>query len=241
VSHHHSHHVHHHRDESQTQKNLLTAFVLNFLFTIVEIIGGFLTNSLAILSDALHDLGDTLSIALSWYFEKQSRRTRDQRFSYGYKRLSLLAALINSMVLLVGSVIIIHETVPRLFNPQSVHARGVMALAVLGMLVNGAAVLRLRSGNSANERVVRLHLLEDTLGWAAVFIGSIFMLIFDWPWIDPVLSAAIAIFILYNVFKNMREFIRIFLQGIPGNIDIDQLIDEIRQLLGVNSVHDMHV
>jgi cobalt-zinc-cadmium efflux system protein len=220
---------------------LPVAFALNLCFTLVEIIGGLLTNSLAILSDALHDLGDTLSIGVSWYFEKQSKRGRDQRFSYGYKRLSPLAALINSIILLIGSVFIISETIPRLFHPQAVEAKGVLLLAALGLLVNGAAVLRMRSGSSANERVVRLHLLEDTLGWAATLIASIVMLIFDWPLVDPLLSGAIAAFILFNVIKNLREFISIFLQGIPAHIEVDRISSSIEHLPNVQSVHDMHI
>lgn len=223
------------------QKNLLLAFLLNFLFAIIEIIGGFLTNSMAILSDALHDFGDSLSIGLSWYFERLSQKTRDHRFSYGYKRLSLLSALITSSILFTGSVFIIYETIPRLIQPQEVKSSGMIALAILGILINGGAVLRMRKGHSANERVIRLHLLEDVLGWIAVLAGAVLMHFFKLPILDPLLSVAIAGFILWNVFRNIREFVKIFLQGIPSQLNLDRIMTELLKIADVKSVHDVHI
>ena len=210
-NHHHTNHHDHFEDQHgrihhhHAIKNLKVAFALNFTFTFIEVIGGFLTNSIAILSDALHDLGDTLAIGLSWYFQKLSGKSRSQKFSYGYKRFSLVSALISAIILLVGSVLIIYKAIPRLINPEIVHVKGMFVIAILGVLVNGIAVLRLKKGHSSNERVVMLHLLEDVLGWLAVLFGSVLMYFFDWPIIDPILSIMIATFILWNALKNIKE------------------------------------
>lgn len=234
-------HNHHHGHHHHGTRNLKAAFFLNLGFTIIEIIGGLLTNSVAILSDALHDLGDSLSLGLSWYFQKLSAKGRDKTFSYGYGRFSLLGAVINSMVLLAGSGIIIYKAIPRLFNPEQPDAQGMILLAVLGIIFNGAAVVRLRKGTSINEEVVSLHLLEDVLGWVAVLIGSIVMYFYDAPVIDPVLSLLIAGYILFNVFKNIRKSFRIILQGTPKDMEIDDIIVQTKNIEDVKDVHDFHL
>ncbi|ACF14048.1 cation diffusion facilitator family transporter [Chloroherpeton thalassium ATCC 35110] len=237
---HHHHHHHHHHHEHLTGKNLKWAFALNFAFTIIEFVGGLLTNSMAILSDAVHDLGDSLAIGLSLFFERYAQKKSDTRYTYGYKRFALVSALLNSMILLTGSLFVIYETVPRLFSPEKVQAEGMVWLAVFGVLVNGAAVLRLKGGHSANEKVVMLHLLEDVLGWFAVLIGSLVMLFFDVPIIDPMLSIAISLFILWNVFKNLESFVSTFLQGVPESVDLNEVLLKIQSLQDVISVHDLH-
>ena len=192
----------HNHSHNHSEGNIKIAFFLNLGFTIVEIIGGLYTNSLAILSDALHDLGDSLSLGLSWYFQRLSKKGSTKKFSYGYKRFSLLGAIINSIVLVVGSIFILSKAIPELFNPEETNAQGMLYLAILGVVVNGAAVFKLRKGKSLNEKVVSLHLLEDVLGWVAVLIGSIVMIYFDLPFVDPLLSILISIFVLYNVYRN---------------------------------------
>lgn len=236
--HNHNHHDHHHHSDV---KNIKVAFLLNLFFTIVEIVGGFLTNSIAILSDAIHDLGDCLSLGLAWYFQKVAKKGSDTSYSYGYKRFSLLGAVINSIVLVTGSVLILSAAIPRLFNPVAANAEGMFLLAILGVLVNGAAVLRLKKGNSINEKVVSLHLLEDVLGWMAILIGSVVMHFFDVPVLDPIMSVGIACFVLYNVFKNIRQSLRIILQGIPVEVDITSVSEHLQQFEGVDNVHDLHV
>lgn len=226
-------HNHHH-----AEGNLKVAFFLNLVFTIVEIIGGFYTNSLAILSDALHDLGDSLSLGLSWYFERLSKKGRTETFSYGYKRFSLLGAVTNAVILLVGSIIILTQAVPQLFSPEETDARGMLYLAILGVVVNGAAAFRLRKGESINERIVSLHLLEDVLGWLAVLVGSVIMIYFDAPFVDPLLSIFIAGFVIYNVFKNLRKSLLIILQGTPENVDIDSLREKLNSIDEVTDLHD---
>lgn len=236
-SHHHHGHHHHHHGES----NIKVAFFLNLGFTILEFIGGFWINSVAIMSDALHDLGDSLSLGMAWYFEKLSKKGSDRTFSYGYKRFSLLGAVINSVVLLVGSFIILSEALPRLWNPEPVNAAGMIGFALLGVVVNGAAVLRLKSDNSINERVARLHLLEDVLGWIAVLVGGIILYFFDWPIIDPLLSIGITLFVLYNVVKNLRQSLTILLQGTPPELDTEAIQQRITNLPAVESIHDLHI
>ena len=227
----------HHHDTG----NIKVAFFLNLIFTIIEFIGGIYTNSLAIMSDALHDLGDSLSLGLSWYFQKLSNKGATKKFSYGYRRFSLLGVIINSIILVVGSVFIIKEAIPGLLDPQQADAKGMMWLAILGILVNGAAVFKLKQGTSMNERVVSLHLLEDVLGWAAVLIASIVMQFWDVPILDPILSLLIAVFILFNVFKNIKETLRIILQGTPKKISIDEIRTQLRAMPEIDEIHDCHV
>ena len=237
----HQHSKHHHQHQHSDVKNIKVAFFLNVTFTIVEIIGGFFTNSIAILSDAVHDLGDSLSLGMAWYFQKKAKKGSDKLFSYGYKRFSLLGAIINSIVLIVGSIFILTEAIPRLFHPEQAEVKGMFLLAILGLIVNGAAVLRLKKGHSINEKVVSLHLLEDVLGWAAILVGSIVMFFFDLPIIDPIMSVFIAIFVLNNVYKNIKQTLHIILQGIPEKLDISLITNHIEQLDGVQNVHDLHV
>ncbi|WP_418893822.1 cation diffusion facilitator family transporter [Limibacterium fermenti] len=233
-------HTHHH-DHHEDVKNIKTAFFLNLSFTLIEFIGGILTNSMAILSDAVHDLGDSFSLGLAWYFQKLAKKKSNKIYTYGYKRFSLMGAVINSIVLIVGSVLILVHALPRLFSPQQPDTGGMLLLAVFGVIVNGAAVLRLRKGHSINERVVSLHMLEDVLGWVAVLIGAGIMHFTDLPVIDPILSIAIAVFILYNVFRNMKESWRIILQGSPSRIDTDEIMKMIESYPEIQSVHDVHL
>ncbi|WP_299764068.1 cation diffusion facilitator family transporter [uncultured Dokdonia sp.] len=235
---HHHNHTHGHTHDTG---NIKVAFFINLLFTIIEVIGGVLTNSVAILSDAVHDLGDSLSLGLAWYFQNYAKKKRSPSFSYGYGRFSLLGAIINSIVLVVGSIFILVEAIPRLIAPQQPETQGMMLLAILGVIFNGAAVLRLKKGTSVNERVVSLHLLEDILGWIAVLIGSIIMHFFDIPIIDPILSLGIALFILINVYKNLKETIQIVMQGVPGNTDVKDVKQKLLSYPDIVAVHDIHI
>ena len=233
----HSYHNHHHLNESQ--KNIGIAFFLNAVFVVIEIIGGLLTNSIAILSDAVHDLGDSLTLGLSWILEKRSRRLGNSRYTYGYKRLSLVGALMNAVVLLVGSGFIIANAIPRLFSPEPIDPKGMIILAVLGIIINGAAVLRLKRGTKIAEKVVSLHLLEDVLGWFAVLIVSIILLFTDVPILDPILSLLITAFVLKNVAQNFGQIIKIFLQAVPDGYDISKIEEEIiKDYPSVFNIHE---
>ena len=229
------------KTESNSEKNIGYAFFLNFGFTIIEIIGGFLTNSVAILTDAVHDFGDSISLGLAWYLQKVSKKGSDHKYSYGYKRFSLLGAIINSVILLVGSVFILSETIPRILEPQTPDVKGMFILAILGIIVNGAAVIRLRTGNTINEKVVSLHLWEDVLGWVAILIGSVMMYFFDIPIIDPILSILISIYILIHIFRNIKISMRIILQGTPVEIDLNEVTKELLAFEDIEAIHDLHI
>lgn len=230
-------HDHHH----QSKKNLALAFFINLAFSIIEVIGGILTNSVAILSDALHDFGDAVSLGLAWYFQKVSEKKPNTRYTYGYKRYATLSALITVVILLTGSSIVLYESIGRLFHPVQTDAAGMIMLAVLGIAVNGYAMLRLRKGKSMNERAVSLHMLEDVLGWFAVLLGSILMYFFDVPIIDPILSIGVSLFMLTQVFQTLKRIFRVFMQGKPDEVQMDRLSALLKSQPGVVDVHDFHL
>ncbi|HBX89411.1 MAG TPA: cation transporter [Marinilabiliaceae bacterium] len=230
------------QDKVGVKRRLQTAFALNFFFTIIEFIGGAITNSMAILSDAVHDLGDTVAIGSALWFEKIAERERNDRYTYGYRRFSTLGALITSTILVVGSVLILYESIPRLLKPEEVMARGMMWMAVLGIVFNGIAAVRLRGGGaSLNNRAVMLHLLEDVLGWVAVLVGSVIIHYTQWYWIDPLLSIGVAVFILSSVIINLKSILRVFLQTSPVGFDKAAMEKEILALENVLALHDTHV
>lgn len=231
----------HDHDHHSAGKNLKFAFFLNAGFTIFELIGGFYVNSVAIVSDAVHDLGDTLSLGTSWYLQNKSKQKRNNKFSFGYKRFSLLGALINSLVLLGGSVFVITEAVGRLLEPEHSDAKGMMVFAIIGVAVNGFAAYKLSKGTSMNEKVVSWHLLEDVLGWVAVLIVAIVLQFKDIHYLDPALSLLITSFILWNVFKRLKETLFIFLQGVPKEIDLSEIETKLNQIPNIASLHHMHV
>ena len=224
-----------------TVRNIKVAFWLNLSFTIIEIAGGLWTNSLAILSDAVHDFGDSLSLGLAWLLESLSRRRGDHRFSYGYRRFSLLGALLNTLILIGGSVVILTQAIPRLIKPEAAYAPGMAGLALLGIAINGFAVLRLRHEQTLNARVVALHLLEDVLGWIAVLIVSIVLIITELSILDPILSIVITCYILFNTIRNLRQTLSLFLQAVPENIDLDAIDGKLRSIPEVLSTHHTHV
>ena len=227
--------------ENSPVKNIITAFALNLSFAVIELIGGLLTNSVAILSDALHDFGDSLSLGVAYYLQKKSEKKGDKFYSYGYKRFSLLGSIFISVVLLVSSVFIIEESIRRIITPQETNAQGMFILAILGIIVNGAAVLRMHKGKSHNERAVTLHMMEDLLGWFAVLAASFIMIFIDVPVIDPILSIAITVWVLFNVYRNLKETFRIMLQEVPKDIDINKIEKELLKIDGVKSIHDLHI
>lgn len=234
-------HSHHHHDHSQGSGNLKLAFFLNLGFTIVELIGGIYVNSVAILSDAIHDLGDSLSLGLAWGLDIKSKQKANDNFSFGYGRFSLLGALINGLVLIIGSIFIVKEAIERLYNPEPSNATGMILFALVGVAVNGYAAWKVSHGSSQNEKVISWHLMEDVLGWVAVLIAGILLYFFDIPWIDPVLSLAISTFILWNVVRNLKETIYIFLQAVPSNISLDKIKSDILSQPNVESLHHVHI
>lgn len=230
-------HPHDHHDSSG---NLEVAFFLNFGFTILEFFGGLWTNSIAILTDSVHDLGDSVSLGLAWYFDRLSRRGRTPRHTYGYRRYRLLGGLITGVLLLVGLGFVLYHAVSRLADPQEVNTPGMMALALLGVLFNGAAVLRLKKGRSLTEKLVTWHLLEDTLGWLAVLVGAGIIAIWKVPIVDPILSIGISFLVLWNVGRNLRQVLLVLLQAAPEGFEADAFERRALQIEGVDSLHHIH-
>ncbi len=232
---------HNHYHPHDTIGKIRTAFLLNLFFTVIEIGGGLLTNSVAILSDAIHDLGDSLSLGLAWYLEGFANKSIDRKYSYGYRRFSLLAALFNTLILIIGSLFILSKAIPRLLNPEMPDAKGMILFACVGILVNGLAVYRLRGSHSLNARVVMWHLLEDVLGWAAVLLVSITLLFFDLPRLDPLLSIIITGYVLFNIIRNLRKTLALFLQAVPDHIDVETIENRLGTIENVCSTHHTHV
>ncbi|HIA00508.1 MAG TPA: cation transporter, partial [Myxococcales bacterium] len=190
-------HCHHHHDHHSTD-NIAVAFYLNLCFTIIELIGGLFTNSLAILADAIHDLGDTIALGFSFFMEKLAKKHPDELFSYGYQRFSLLAALVTALVLVIGSAFIVVESIPRLLHPEDVHSQGMLLLALFGIAFNGLAALRLRHGKTLNEQAVSLHMIEDMLGWVGVLLTAIAIEIWQLTFLDPLFSLLFSLYILFG-------------------------------------------
>ena len=225
-------------DERGATANLRTVFFLNFSFTLAEFIGGAWTNSMAIQSDALHDLGDTLAIGLAWWLQRMSSRGPSAEFTFGYRRFSLLGALLNSVILLIGGAIILYAATQRFLNPEPVHTTGMIGFAVAGILINGLAAWRASRGASMNEQVLKWHLLEDVMGWVAVGIASVVLLYQpDWVWLDPLLSVAITLWVLYHVVQRLGQTLRVFLQALPPDLDPAAVEAAILQVPGVESLH----
>lgn len=237
MTHHHNHsHLHAHGS-----RRIGLAFFLNASFTVIELIGGWLTNSTAIMADAVHDLGDTLAIGLGWLLQNFSKKKADERYSYGYRRFSLLGAAINAAILIAGSLLILSEAVPRLWAPEMPHVEGMVALAVLGVAVNGAAALGLRGGKTLNEQVLNLHFLEDVLGWVAVLIVSLILWFYPLPILDPLLSIGFTLFILWRVVQTLGQALRVFLQSVPDAKMLADIRNQLRDLAPVDDVHHLHL
>lgn len=229
----------HHQNKSSSR--IAWAFFLNVSFTIIEFIGGVLTNSTAIMADAVHDLGDSLSIGLAWILAKLGNKPASQSFSYGYKRLSLLGSLINGMVLIAGSAWILYQSIPRLSNPEMPVTEGMLALSIFGIAVNGFAAFKLSKGKTMNEKVLNWHLLEDVLGWVAVFIVSIVLMFVEWPILDPILAIGFTLFILFNVLRNVGSTLKLFLQGVPDKNLAKEIEDKLKSIPEFQSFHHLHL
>lgn len=224
----------------KTDKNILIAFLLNLSFSIFEFFGGIFTESVAISSDALHDLGDALSIGLSYILEKISKKKANKKYTYGYIKYSIIGSIITTTILLVGGVLVIYNSVIRIFNPMSINYNGMLIFALIGMIVNIVASYYTKDGDSLNQKSVNLHMLEDVLGWIVVLVASIIMKYTNINIIDPILSIIVSLYIVYNAQKNMKEVLNIFLEKTPKNIDIDQVEEKVLKVKGVLGIHHIH-
>jgi len=231
-----------HDDTARTAgKRIGTAFFLNLGFALIEVVGGLWTNSLAVLSDALDDLGDSVALGLTWHFERVSTRKGDEVFTFGYRRFSLLGALVMSFVLFGGGLVVLFEAVPRLLAPEASNAAGMIYLAIGGIVVNAAAAIRLHSSHRLSERIVTWHFVEDVLGWIAVLLAGVIMSITTIRILDPILSILITLYVLWNVGRRLKETLVIFLQGVPEGMTTDTVEEVIRGVQGVEGVHHTHI
>ena len=237
-------HCHNHEEikkGKKSEKNILIAFILNLSFSIFEILGGFFTNSIAILSDSIHDFADALSIGISYFLEKISKRKPDEKYTYGYMRYSILGAFITTMILFVGSSFVIYGGIRRIFNPVPIRYDGMILFAVVGVTVNFLAALCTREGNSLNQKAVNLHMLEDVLGWIVVLIGSILMKFTEIVYIDSIMSIMVAIFIFFHATSHFKEILDLFLAKTPSDISVKEVKEKTLATEGVVSVHHIHV
>ena len=225
----------------KTDRNILIAFILNLCFSIFEFIGGIFTNSVAIISDAVHDMGDAMSIGIAYFLEKKSKKSPDNKYTYGYARYSVLGATITTVILLVGSILVILGSIDRIINPADINYNGMIIFAIFGVIVNFIAVYFTKQGNSLNEKAVNLHMLEDVFGWIVVLVGAIIMKFTNMAIIDPILSISIAVFILFNAISNLKEILDLFLEKTPSDIDISKIKEQVINIQGVKDVHHIHV
>ena len=222
-------------------KKLWIAFLLNFVFSVFEFVGGIFTGSIAISSDALHDLGDAISIGLSLGLERLSQKEPDKKYTYGYYRYSVLGGTIQSVLLLCGSIFVAYSAICRFFAPQPVDYTGMLFVAVVGFAVNFAAAWFTSGEGSINQRAINLHMLEDVLGWAVVLVGAVVMHFTDWWFIDPALSLGLSLFIGVNALRNLKRVLDIFLEKTPKEIDPEEITHHLEQIPGVESIHHLHI
>ena len=225
----------------QSTTNILIAFLLNLFFSIFELVGGFFTNSIAIITDSIHDLTDALSILLSYILERKSKRKPDNRYTYGYVRYSVLGALITTIILLSGSLIVIYSAIKRFINPVEIKYDGMIVMAIVGIIVNGVATLTTSKGSSINEKTVSLNMLEDVLGWIVVLVGAILIKFTHIYYIDAILTILVAGFIFGHAFKNFMKILDLFLEKLPSNIDIPKIKKELLKNKDIKDVHHIHI
>ena len=225
----------------KTEKNILLAFLLNLAFSIFEFFGGIFTHSVAILSDAIHDIGDAISIGIAFFLEKVSIKQADEKHPYGYARYSVLGSVITTIVLLFGSILVIYNALKRIVNPVEINYDGMILFAVVGVCINFLAALLTREGNSLNQKAVNLHMLEDVLGWLVVLVGSVVMRFTDFYILDPLMSIGVALFILINAMKNLKEVGDLFLEKTPNAVEVKDIAEHLCEIEDVVEVHHIHV
>ena len=225
----------------KTERNILIAFILNLAFSVFEVIGGILTGSSAILSDAVHDFGDAASIGSSYFLEKKSRRPADEEFTYGYSGYSVIGSLLTTVILLAGSVGVVLGAVGKIITPAEINYDGMIIFAVIGVIVNGCAAFFTRDGDSLNQKAVNLHMLEDVLGWAVVLGGAFVMKATGLKFIDPIMSIGVAVYIFTHAAENLRVIMGIFLEKTPDGIDVGDIKKNLCKVDGVSEVHHVHI
>ena len=225
----------------KTEKNILIAFILNLAFSVFEFLGGIFTGSVAIVSDAVHDIGDAASIGVSWFLEKKSQKQPDEQYTYGYFRFSVLGSLITTTILILSSGAVIAQAASRILSPRAIHYNGTILFAVVGVCVNFGAAFLTRGGGSLNQKAVNLHMLEDVFGWLVVLVGAVVMKWTGWTLIDPIMSIAVAVFILFHAIRNFKQIMGLFLLKTPKGITPDEIRKHLCALEGVLDIHHLHI
>ena len=217
------------------------SFFLNFSYAIVEFIAGGVFGSSAVLADSVHDLGDAIAIGISAFLESISNREEDSHYTLGYKRFSLLGAMVTAVILMTGSVLVILENITKMFHPQPVNDKGILWLGIIAVTINVLASLVVRKGKTKNESILSLHFLEDTLGWLAVILMAIILRFTDWYILDPLLSLVISFFILSKAIPRFWSTLKIFLDAVPEGVDIQKIKSDLEQLDYVASVNQLNL
>ena len=237
------HHNHHHHHEGAEGKKLLFTVVLNFGITIAEFIGGILSNSLSLISDAIHNLSDAIALLITYLTFKISKRASDSKHTFGYKRIQILAALFNSVTLIAICVYLLYEAYERFMNPEPVHTVTMLIVASIGLIANLLSVLLLKnhSKDNLNIKAAYLHLIGDTLSSVAVIIGGIVMYFYELYWIDPLITVLISLYIIKETYSVLYETYKILMQGTPGAISIDKVVNELKMIPEIKGVHHVHI
>lgn len=240
---HHSHGYQHPHDNDLHAKNLLWVTLLNLSITIVQVVGGIISNSLSLLSDALHNLGDSSAIFIAFVAEKMGRRKPDTQKTFGYKRVEILAALFNAIVLIAICIFLFYEAYQRFIHPESIKGRLMFVIAAFGLLANliSVALLNNDKARSLNVRAAYMHLLGDTLSSVAVIAGGVAIWLFDTYWLDPLITVFISIYIIWHTWGIVKETVDILMQSVPHEIDLKKIKAEVEQLEEVDNIHHVHV
>ncbi|MBQ2666419.1 cation diffusion facilitator family transporter [Methanobrevibacter sp.] len=230
---------HHHKKAGE---NLAFVFFMNLAFNIIVVIGALATNSMAILADFIHDASDTISIALAWFLEHVAQKDSTDKYSYGYQRFSILGAVIISVFVIIMAFVILQEAIPRLFAPEGVDAEGMLIIAVIGIIFKSISVYRLHRGETFNEKAILFHQLGDVFEWVAILILSLVLMFWDGaPYLDPFVSIGIALWLIFNLGRNLYKSVEVLLQKTPDNFDVREFRQSIEAIEGVNMIDDFHI
>ena len=230
---------HHHKKAGE---NLAFVFFMNLTFNIIVVLGGLATNSMAILADCIHDMSDTISIAFAWALERVSQKDSTDKYSYGYQRFSILGSVIISVFVIIMAFIILQEAIPRLFAPEGIDAGGMLLVAIVGIIFKSISVYRLHDGETFNEKAILFHQLGDVFEWVAILILSLVLMFWDGaPYLDPFVSIGIALWLIFNLGRNLYKAVEVLLQKTPDNFDVDEFKSQILEIDGVNAFDDFHI
>ncbi|MGN0177560.1 MAG: cation diffusion facilitator family transporter [Methanobrevibacter sp.] len=230
---------HHHKKAGE---NLAFVFFMNLTFNIIVIVGGLATNSMAILADCIHDMSDTISIAFAWFLEHVAQKDSSDKYSYGYQRFSILGAVIISVFVIFMALLILKEAIPRLFVPEIVDAGGMLLIAIVGLVFKSISVYRLHDGETFNEKAILLHQLGDVFEWVAVLILSLILMFWNGAsYLDPFISIGIALWLLFNLGRNLYKSFEVLLQKTPNHFDVKEFKENVLSIKGIKSFDDFHV